>query len=158
MEGTGLHTVTVDGTNYHFAEWSVEKALEVLTWMAKQFGAPLATAVMGAMSKNPGKKDIKTLLDSNAEAMGGEAIGLLMANLSSQDVKDMMKAICVDDVLAGKGTPITMQHYGKKIGHMFKVSMEVVKYQYEDFLDVVPSNFIKSVMAGRDSQAGSQAN
>ena len=125
---------TVDGLKYEVGHWPVDKATGMLTKLIKILGEPLAMVIVGAVGN---KKDGESIMDADLSALKGESISKAFAGLSTRldehEVQKMLKEINEGILCDGKRIDYNT-HYMGRIGHLFRVSMFVLKHQYSDFL------------------------
>lgn len=126
--------VTIDEHEYTFGHWPVDKASEIWAWILETFG--------------PGFKAVyEQIKDTQAEAfqnmneleMGVVFLDTVLANIQSKmnpkDYSAKLKEICGSDILCD-GKPISYNtHFMGRIFHLHRVAAEVLKFQYQDFLD-----------------------
>jgi hypothetical protein len=139
-------TVKVDGTEYTLGHWDPVKALENWAWLLASVG--------------DGAKEIFKLwlesedeaADESAEAQAARSkksaeLGLQVFGIVIDTIKnnvpphvyaDKMLSFC-SDVIGPKGK-VDRTYFTGRIMHMHKVVMEVLRFQYSDFLDAALSN------------------
>ena len=133
--GNQLHAVTIGEHEYQMGAWATEKGIEVLTWLANKAGGAIASFVaVGAAFGDSKGDDKKNDMEEAIESMFAPALQTVFANLKGSEMNAMMARIVSDDILCDGKKIIYNVHYSRKTGHMFKVAMAVLEYQYEDFL------------------------
>lgn len=121
-----LERTVIDGMTYEIGQWPVDKSLDMLTWLTKTLGESFASLSSGAVN-------MEDLMDKEIADVLGPAIRSLIPRLNEQEVKDRAREI-VDDVLCNGKKIAYDVHFMGRIGHLFKVIVEVLKVQYADFL------------------------
>lgn len=129
-------TSTIDGQKYEVGHWTVDKQIGIMTRLIKLLGEPLAMTFMGAMSG--GKKDVKSILETDMTKGIGEAVRSLVLRLNEEEVKSLLREIATDSIICDNKPFDYNTHFMGRIGHLLKVVMFSVRHQYADFLDVLP--------------------
>lgn len=113
--------IEIGGSRYTIRMFTPTKALKVLTRLTKLVGEPLAQAANGM------DKDLAEVLP--------RIVHTLIERLDEQEVERLIKEDLIDAVLF-EGVPVKQifdLHFQGRIGDLFKVLIEVVKYNYQDF-------------------------
>lgn len=130
-------TVTVIGEHkYTIGHWTVDKQVEILTKLTKLMGETLLRMfILGGDQKkeSTGVMDNPAVMEAVAASFGG-----LVTRLNEQEVKQLLRDIVTDQVMCDGKQFDYNTHFMGRIGHLFKVSLAVVRHQYSDFLDVIP--------------------
>ena len=129
----------IDGKKYQVGHWPVDKATGMLTRLVKLLGEPLAMVLLGAINE---KKDGSSVLDVDVKNLKGDAIAAafkgLATRLDETEVKKMFREFTVDILCDGKKVDYDA-HFMGQIGHLFRVSVFVLRHQYQDFLAASPA-------------------
>lgn len=117
--------VTVGEDSYTITMFSPTKGLAVLTKLMKLVGEPLAQAASG--------------MNEGIESVLPKIMNALVERLDEKQVENLIKEDLMSCVLFQNQPvkPIFDIHFQGKIGQMFKVCVEVVKFNYADFLEGV---------------------
>jgi hypothetical protein len=124
-------TVKVDGEEYTLGHWSPDKALEVWAWLLANIG--------------DGAKELFSLWlqgeatqEANAAELGLKALGIIIdtlkRNVPPQVYADRMMSFC-SDIVGPKGRVDPRTYFMGRMLHMHKLVVEVLRFQYADFLD-----------------------
>jgi len=123
----------IDDKTYTFHYWEPEKALERLTKLIKLVGEPAAKLMIGAAKQ---KQEGGSIMDMDMN-IASDAIGSLAMRLGESEVKGFIIE-CQDQLLCNNGPIHFNQHYKGKIGHLMKVTLAQVRFQFADFLEYLP--------------------
>ena len=144
-----LSKVEVGGHTYELGEWPVDKAIEIMTWLSQTIGPVLFQAVSGAQS-------LSSVMDADLGQVLNQGVVNALTNIKSAEVKERFRQIAGVDLLCDGKQIDYNTHYQGRIGHLLKVSVAVIKFQYADFLDVLPSAATRGA-GGGISPSGTQA-
>lgn len=125
-------TLRVGDFEYICALYDATKSLEILTRISKHVGEPLGRLFGGSAEEGKG-------LDARLEEVLPGVLKALADRLDKTETVALVKDIL--DCLQLKGPEITAKvnfndHFKGRLGHMFKMVMEVLKYQYGDLGNV----------------------
>lgn len=134
--------VVVDGEHYLVHQFPATKAMKMLTRIVKLIGEPVSVLSDGFNS------DAKEILPKAVRALAER----LDENVVEQTVKDLLRSVfqggtCVADRFD--------THFQGRIGHMFKLLAEVLRYQYGDFLAVLAASAPREVAKASSPQSTS---
>lgn len=124
-------TVTIDGEEYLLGHWAVDKANEILAWLIESFGPAFRSAysLTETSSVEQTKDDIALAL-SFLEVVAKNLSTVCTPKEYAQRIREFLS----DVVSPQKGTIVYNVHFQGRILHLHKVVLEVLKYQYSDFL------------------------
>ena len=132
---------TIDGHKYQCGTWDVDTATNTLTKLVKLLGEPLVMVLMGAVDsvkEKGGGGGLQSLMNTELEDIKTEAIGKafqgLALRLNEQEVKDLFRLCCGQQLLCDGKQIDYNAHFMGRIGHLLKVTMQVLRHQYRDFL------------------------
>ena len=121
--------LTIDGISYRVQMLPAEQGMKVLTRLLKLIGEPLAELI-----KVQGNKEkIFEILPS--------AIKTLVLKLDDEEVLQLAKELTSAVIKGNTSATLDREfnlYFRGKYGHLMKVLLEVVKFNYSDFLDVLP--------------------
>lgn len=114
--------VEVDGESYTITMFTPTKALAVLTKLTKMVGQPLSQAAGG--------------LNGNVEDVMPKVMEALGEKLDEKSVETLIKTDLMSAVLYGNQPVLGIfdMHFQGKIGTVFKLCYEVVRFNFDDFL------------------------
>lgn len=125
--------LVIDGISYRIQMLPAEQGMKVFTKLLKLVGEPL-----GELIKVQGDRDkIFEIMPL--------AIKTLVMKLDENEVLELTKSLCSCVIKAGTSATLDREfnlYFRGKYGHLFKILLEVVSYNYADFLDVLP--FVKT--------------
>lgn len=132
---------TIGSEKYQCGTWDVDTATETLTRLVKLLGEPIVMVLMGVVENKQAKGGgggLSALMDTDIDDIKTEAIakafqGLAM-RLHEDEVKGILKLCCGDQLLCNGKPVVYNEHFMGRIGHLLKVSMHVLRHQYQDFL------------------------
>lgn len=120
---------TIDGISYRIQMLPAEQGMKILTRLLKMVGEPLAELI-----KVQGQRDkIFEILPM--------AIKTLVMKLDDDEVLQLAKELTSCVIKGNTSATLDREfnlYFRGKYGHLMKVLLEVVKYNYSDFLDVLP--------------------
>ena len=124
---------------YIFGHWPVDKATEILAWLSVSLGP----SVKGSVRAMAGKDLLDLELKDIGLQQGIEIFDLVISNLgrsvSPEEYSQRMKQIFDGDILCN-GKPVQYQtHFAGRQKALHRVALEVLKYQFADFLEDLPS-------------------
>lgn len=126
----------LDGHQYTIGQWPVQKSLRMFTRLTKLLGEPIAAFVMGAQA-SPG--ETKSFMDKDLSSDTiAKAVHTLAERLDEELVVRTFEEITSEILCDGKPVVFNV-HFMGRIGHLFKVSIAVLRVQYSDFLDELPA-------------------
>ena len=119
--------VNLDGKLYRIQHFNPTKGLSILTRLMKTVGPTLAV-----FTSAKDKSDIEASVPTAIQAL----IEKLDENETPKLIKDLLSSVTVD------GSQELSQafdfHFQGKMGVMFQLLIEVVKFQFADFLAALP--------------------
>lgn len=120
---------SLDGEDYKIIMFPAEQGLKVLTKLVKIVGEPM-------MELAKMQQDKTAMYDHLASAIRSLAL-----KLDDDNVVSLCKTLCSCVIKGGDGS-MTLDrkfnlHFQGRLGHMFKLLVEVVNHNYADFLDVL---------------------
>jgi hypothetical protein len=121
--------VSIDGEEYTLGHWPVDKAAEVLAWILETFGPSFRAAYSVTDSVEETKNDIDLalrFLDSVTQNLSK----VLAPKEYAARLREM-----TTDVVTMKGPLVYQIHFQGRLLHLHKLVLEILKYQYADFLD-----------------------
>ena len=127
----GLEEARVDGELYQIAQWQVDKSLEILVWLTKTMGESFAGILQTGNSEE--------LLDQDITELLAPAIANLVPKLNERDVQKKCREI-VEEVLHEGRQIVYDIHFQGRVGHLFKLMVEVLKIQYRDFFGALSAS------------------
>ena len=112
-------------------DWPTEKAVSILTWMARSFGGAIGAFVaVGAATDGSDQN-----FDESIERVLAPAIDGIFKSLDDAEVNFRLQQIVAGPDLRIDGKEVNYnQFYSKKLGLMMKVLKAQLEYQYSDFL------------------------
>lgn len=120
-------TITVNEKQYTIKMFSPTKATKLFASLVKLIGAPLA---LMADAKNEDGKEGEML---------SKALIALGANLKEDDFELLLKNILSGAIYENQPLDtIFDKHFNGGIGAAFLIAGEVIKFNYKDFLSVLP--------------------
>lgn len=129
----------IDGEKYQVGDWPVDKATGMLTKLVKLLGEPIAMVLLGAIKD---QKEGESLMDMDVEKLKGDVIASafkgLASRLDEREVQQMFREFTTDILHSGKKVDYDA-HFMGRIGHLFRVSVFVLRHQYSDFLGGNPA-------------------
>ena len=121
----------VDGQTYIMGHWAVDKSVEMFSWMLTTFGNGVANVFREGVN-------LKQLMETEADvSFLKEVIEGLVSKLTPQEYVTRCRMI-TEGLLIGGQPVVYDQHFLGKIGHLHRVMLEVLKFQYSDFLPASP--------------------
>lgn len=130
---------SIGGMNLMIQQYTADRGTEVLVRLLKLIGEPMAIMTGVDAMKGQEKADAaKTMSD-----ILGKAVGSLAMRSNEEEVKnlieDLMSVVFVGPQPLGglNGAGAWKMKFQGQLGVMFKVCIEVVKYNFQDFLSVV---------------------
>ena len=142
--------VKIGEHTYTFGYWGPDEALGRLTKLIKICGEPIARIIVGATS---GAKESGKGLDAELDEAKviGDAISGLALKLNEVEVKAFFRE-CQDQMLCDNRQIEYKTHYMGRPGHLVKVTIQQLRHQYSDFLELMPVNGGLSSVMGTATQ------
>lgn len=116
--------VEVDGVTYTLQKFTARKGLGMLTRLFKLIGEPMS-AFAAAMDKDIGEV-IPQAVKALVERMDETATITL--------IEDILKGVTIG---GGSQQPTLDTHFQGELGHLFKLLMKALEFQYGDFLSAL---------------------
>lgn len=119
---------SLDGESYVITMFPADQGLKVLTKLVKLIGEPM-------MELAKMNNDKQAMFDHL-----GSAIRSLALRLDDENVVAICKQLSGCVIHGGGSMTLDKKfntHFSGKLGHMFKLMVEVVNFNYADFLDVL---------------------
>lgn len=120
---------SLDGDSYVITLFPADQGLKVLTKLIKLVGEP----IMEMSKANQDKEKVYEYLTS--------AIRLLSARMDDENVVSLCRQLSSCVIKEGDGSMSLDKkfntHFSGRIGHLFKLMVEVVNFNFADFLDVL---------------------
>lgn len=125
----------IDGETYKVKHFSATRGTKIFARLLKFAGEPLSKFLSAG-------KSLKENDDLQADAVLGQAISALAYRIDETEIetliKDILDSVQVIEKKDGKlravGNEYFDVHFQGRIGHMLKVVMKTVAFQYSDFL------------------------
>lgn len=140
-------TITIDGVEYILGHWDVKKALETWAWLIESLGEGVSEffqTLNKSNEKPAATPDEKKNQDMEfAMQAFGVMVSTLRKNIPSSEYADRMISFCSDVVGPnGKLKPPFVEFQGNLL-NMHRLVVEVLAFQYADFLEEALSLFKK---------------
>jgi hypothetical protein len=132
--------VTIGDVTYKLQKYPPKKALKLLAQLTKLVGVPLAHFFVGM--KDDAAKVLPIAVEALASRMDEDGVVDLVVQLVSCAIVDGVSVAETFDT-----------HFQGRIGHLFKLVTEIVKFQYEDFLSVAVSAGLKEMAQAKSHQS-----
>lgn len=136
MSNNGLNEFKVGEHTYQYGFWSPDDGLTRLVTLIKLVGEPIVKLIVGATSA---AKNSEKGLDADVDEIQvlSTAMSGLAAQLNEQEVKNFIRG-CQDQLLCDNKQINYDMHYKGRIGHLMQVTMQQLRGQYSDFLELLP--------------------
>lgn len=122
--------LTLDEFSYTITMLNADEGLKLLTKLTKLIGKPLME-----LSKTQADQ-------ANALEHIKNAVGLLTEKMDEDEVLSLIKRLLDCVIMKGDGSMSVKTkfntHFRGRLGHLFKLLVEVVNHNFSDFLDVLP--------------------
>lgn len=126
-------SVVLDGERYDLTHLNPTKAWSTLTRLLRIVGGPMGAGIEA--------KSIKSIKEMDINIKFDDLLRTLCNNLDTPDAEEVVYSLL--SVTAHKGHMLKDQyledHFRGKVGSMFGVVIEQVKFQYEDFFAKISS-------------------
>jgi hypothetical protein len=116
--------ITVDGAEYKLHLFSPTRALKLSARLAKFIGEPIA-AMASAAGDEARSLDVLPI-----------AVKSLLNNLHEDEVIGLLKDLIACATHENKSINFDL-HFEGALGRLFKLSTEIIKYQFSDFFAVI---------------------
>lgn len=134
---------TIDNHKYQCGTWDVDTATDTLTTLTKLLGESLVMVLMGAVeTAKENRKEgepggLQGLMNMDVEKIKTDVIAKAFQGLSTRlnhaEVKQILH-LCSDQLLCDGKRVDYNTHFMGRIGHLLKVTVQVLRHQYRDFL------------------------
>ena len=128
---------------YTLTHWDPDHAMSMLVRFIKLAGEPLAKMIVGAVdvAKESEEGMDKELTSADQAQFMSDALGSLALRLNEGDVKTFFRdaqkgVISKDGKLSDSG--VYMVHFTGRPGQLMKLTMENMRHQFQDFLELLP--------------------
>lgn len=140
--------ISVDGETYMLADWPVDMATEIWAWLVSTLG-PSVKPAFEVLVEN-GQLDVQ--VKEISAAIGIHLLDVVVKDLSRlvppAEYSKRMAQIFSEGILYKGQTIKPNIHFARRLKHMHLVALEVLKYQFADFLEGVPLTFGSSMRTG----------
>lgn len=135
-----IEELKIGDETYLFGHWDPEHALRMFTRLVKLIGEPMARILIGVTNETKKKGGLdKEISEEEQLALVGPAITSLAARLDEDEVVSFFKD-AQEQVKCG-GVEVRNEfkhHYTGKLGAMMTVTIHQVRFQFKDFLGLLP--------------------
>ena len=120
---------SLDGETYRITMFPADQGLKVLTKLVKLVGEPMMEMAKMQQDKEAMFDHLASAIRSLSLKLDDENVVSLCKQLSSCVIKDGDGSMTLDRKFN--------THFSGRLGHMFKLMVEVVNFNFADFLDVL---------------------
>ena len=127
----GSKTVVVDSTTYMITHWSASKGLKIMARLTKLLGESVMH-LTGGSKANLTEEEKKSQVENSLALAVRALCDKLDEEVVLQTVKEILETTCEGPTSAQADFEI---RFSGRMGHLFSVMVETLKFQYADFLD-----------------------